>query len=139
MIGKCLNPDECYNKHLSWVKRKKMFIARHERVFEHFKEDGRYDYSNHTLKRMRERMISDDDIAIVLQEGWVVEGYKDGTLIVLGYYKFGGRFMPLHIVLVPKATYWLVSTIYNPHKKIWSENLETKVCFCGKARFGEEM
>src|SRR5690625_1436007 len=97
MINECLNPDKCYEKHLSWIKRKEMFIDRHERAFEYFKCNGNYDYSNHTLKRMRERMISDDDIAIVLQEGWVVEGYKDGTLIVLGYYNYGGRFLQFHI------------------------------------------
>lgn len=145
MIGKCLNPALCYRKYLKWSDNQRKFRDRNQRSYDsllnRIKEEGiesNIDYSRHALIRMKERLILKEDIESILDMAWVVEGRSNGELLVLAYYKRNYRMIPLHISLMPDGGfYYLIKTVYNPHKKIWGDTYENKICFCGKKRFGE--
>lgn len=147
MIGKCLNPVLCKEKHKRWVTNQSNFKNKNQRAFDklvgRIEREGienSLDYSRHALMRMKERFISKEEIESVLDMAWVIEGRANGELLVLVFYRgANNRMMPLHLSIMPDGGYYLIKTAYNPHKDIWGENYDNKTCFCGKRRFGEEL
>lgn len=137
----CLNKELCNKKHNSWKRNNQRHLQKYEDMFEEIRCEGGQliTLSNHCLYRLNDRYISIDEIKQVIENGWVVDFNKDGSFIVLGYYKLLNKYQPLHVVLKPEKRMWLIKTLYNPVKELWGDNYDQKICFCGKRRFGEEI
>src|SRR5699024_1164121 len=143
----CLNPKSCSKKQDRWLSNQSKFKNKDQRAYDKLvdciEEEGvsnHLDYSRHALMRMKDRFISKEEIESVLDMAWVIEGRHTGELLLLVFYRgINKKMMPLHISIMPDGLYYLIKTVYNPHKDIWGENYDNKKCFCGKSRFGEEL
>lgn len=147
MIKECQATYTCRNRSKRWIDNQNKFQETNDKRFDKFlgiiEREGvenTLDYSSHALYRMQERLlISKEEINEILDLGWVVEGRPNGELIILVYFKRNSRMFPLHIVITPESDYYVIKTVYNPLKEIWSDDLSTKICFCGNKRFGNNI
>jgi len=86
-------------------------------------------FTVHALNQMNlsERMISKDEVYEIIENGEVIEEYKDNTR---GYScLISGKTMEerfLHVVCAPKEEYLAIITAYIPDPTKWEENMKTR-------------
>jgi hypothetical protein len=90
--------------------------------------DLRIVFRIHTIQRMFERRISDDDVKLVIQNGEIIEEYEDAIpypgRLILGWR--GNR--PLHIVLADNEDDKEIIgiTVYEPDSEHWRSDFRSR-------------
>ena len=85
-------------------------------------------YSQHALRRMFERGITEEDVAKVLEQGEIIADYPQDSpfpsRLVLG---FAGT-IPLHVVLASsnEEDIDIVVTVYSPSLERWQPDYKTR-------------
>ena len=83
----------------------------------------------HALNQMNkpERMISTDEVRVVITGGMLIEDYPEDTrghsCLLLGY---GERNRPIHVVCSPKPDYLAIITAYVPNARQWESDRRTR-------------
>ena len=84
----------------------------------------------HTIQQMSrpERMITTEEVKIVVTSGELIENYPDDTrghsYLLLGYGESG---RPIHVVCSPKEDYLAIITVYLPNQNQWSSNFKRRL------------
>ncbi len=84
----------------------------------------------HAVRQMSrpDRMISTADVRKVIEEGEIVEDYREDarghSCLILGRARDG---RPIHIVCTPKDEYLAVITAYIPVEEQWSKDFRTRI------------
>ena len=84
----------------------------------------------HAVRQMSrpDRMTSTADVRKVIEEGEIVEDYREDarghSCLILGRARDG---RPIHIVCTPKDEYLAVITAYIPVKAQWSKDFRTRI------------
>ena len=93
------------------------------------KANQRILFSQHAVRQISrpDRMISTDDIRMVLEKGEVIEDYPEDprghSCLILGQ-GLGGR--PVHVLCSPKDEYLAIITAYLPTDDEWTDDFKVR-------------
>lgn len=86
-------------------------------------------YLPHAIRQMSrpDRMISHEEVAMVIEKGKIIEDYPEDTrghsCLMLGWGQAG---RPIHVVCTPKDDYLAIITAYIPNPELWSGDYSSR-------------
>jgi hypothetical protein len=85
-------------------------------------------YRIHSIQRMFERQVSEEDVRKILQSGEMIEDYSDEMPYTSGLISAERGDRPLHIVMAENAkdNELVVITVYKPNSSQWKPGFKDR-------------